>query len=154
MIMKKSALLLFVILATVCIVATGQTKKRQHSKGKAQTTSTVVGHTYQCDNYGGNMMNSIGARLCMTVTFVSNTKAVMKSEIVEHPSGMFDTPQMNARISQFESSFFNGTKKVEQRKGYYVIIDTDGEVITEFKTRKGGLELVEKETNHLFKRIK
>lgn len=152
--MKKTALLLFVILASVCMVASGQTRKRQQGKAKAKTTATVVGHTYRCDNYGGNMINSMGARLCMTVTFVSETKVIMESEIVEHPTGIFDTPQINARLSPFESSFFNGTKKVEKRNGFYAIIDTDGKVITLFTPRKGGLELVEKDTDNLFKRIK
>ena len=137
MIMKKTALLLFVILASLCMVASGQTRKRQQGKAKAKTTATVVGHTYQCDNYGGNTINSMGA-----------------SEIVEQPTGIFDTPRIHARLSQFESSFFNGTKKVEKNNGYYEIIDTDGEVITRFSPRKGSLELVEKDTDNLFKRIK
>ena len=152
--MKKTALLLFIILASVCMVASGQTKKRQQGKAKAKTTATVVGHTYQCDNYGGNLMNDIGARLSLTVTFVSDTKVILKGEIVEHPTGIFDTPRIHARLSQFESSLFNGTKKVEKNKDYYEIIDTDGEVITRLTPRKGGRELVEQETNNLFKRIK
>ena len=152
--MKKTALLLFIILASVCMVASGQTKKRQQGKAKAKTTATIVGHTYQCDNYGGNLMNDIGARLSLTVTFVSDTKVILKGEIVEHPTGIFDTPRIHARLSQFESSLFNGTKKVEKNKDYYEIIDTDGEVITRLTPRKGGRELVEQETNNLFKRIK
>ena len=152
--MKKTALLLFVILASVCMVASGQTRKRQQGKAKAKTTATVVGHTYQCDNYGGNTINSTGARLCMTVTFISENKVIMESEIVEQPTGIFDTPRIHARLSLFESSFFNGTKKVEKNNGYYEIIDTDGEVITRFSPRKGSLELVEKDTDNLFKRIK
>ena len=153
--MKKTVLLLFVIISCVCLVASGQSRKRQQGKSnKAQTTATVVGHTYECDNYGGNTMNSMGARLSMTVTFVSNSKVILESYIAEHPTGIFNTPEVNARLSQFESEIFNGTKRMEKRGNYYVVMDSDGEVITQFSPRKGGRELVEKDTNNLFKRIK